>query len=52
MICITSGATAFYDYKKALNNPNLLKIALQYVAPFIWISVFIFLTIDTFQEMV
>ena len=30
----TSGATAFYDYKKALNNPNLLKIALQYVAPF------------------
>lgn len=30
----TAGASAFYDYKKAIINPNLLKIALQYVAPF------------------
>ena len=30
----TAGASAFYDYKKAISNPNLLKIALQYVAPF------------------
>lgn len=28
------GAVAFGDYKKSLNNANLLKIALQYVQPF------------------
>ena len=34
MICSLLEQLLFYDYKKALNNPNLLKIALQYVAPF------------------
>jgi dihydroorotase len=29
-----SGAIGFYDFKKSLNNPNLLKIALQYVQGF------------------
>ena len=29
-----SGAIGFYDFKKPLNNPNLLKIALQYVQGF------------------
>ena len=29
-----SGAVAFNDYKKAIHNPNLLKIALQYVQSF------------------
>ncbi|RED45875.1 dihydroorotase [Seonamhaeicola aphaedonensis] len=30
----TSGAVAFYDYKKPITNPNLMKIALQYAANF------------------
>lgn len=30
----TAGAVAFYDYKKAISNPNLLKIALQYASNF------------------
>ncbi|HMQ43888.1 MAG TPA: dihydroorotase, partial [Mariniflexile sp.] len=30
----TAGAVAFYDYKKPINNPNLLKIALQYASNF------------------
>ncbi|HMC01263.1 MAG TPA: dihydroorotase [Flavobacteriaceae bacterium] len=29
-----AGASAFYDYKKAITNPNLLKIALQYASSF------------------
>ncbi len=29
-----AGATAFYDYKKPVSNPNLLKIALQYTSNF------------------
>ena len=29
-----SGAIGFYDFKKPLNNPNLLKISLQYVQGF------------------
>jgi len=29
-----AGAAAFYDYKKAILNPNLLKIALQYASNF------------------
>ena len=29
-----SGAVGFYDFKKPLDNPNLLKIALQYVQSF------------------
>ncbi|MFS4481527.1 dihydroorotase [Hyunsoonleella sp. 2307UL5-6] len=29
-----AGATAFYDYKKPISNPNLLKIALQYASNF------------------
>ncbi|WP_346883148.1 dihydroorotase [uncultured Algibacter sp.] len=30
----TAGAVAFYDYKKPIRNPNLLKIALQYASNF------------------
>ena len=30
----SAGAVAFYDYKKAVSNPNLLKIALQYASNF------------------
>jgi dihydroorotase len=30
----TAGAAAFYDYKKAVSNPNLMKIALQYASNF------------------
>lgn len=30
----TAGAVAFYDYKKSIANPNLMKIALQYAANF------------------
>lgn len=30
----SQGAIAFYDYKAALDNPNLLKIALQYTQSF------------------
>lgn len=30
----TAGAVAFYDYKKPITNPNLLKIALQYTSNF------------------
>lgn len=30
----TAGAVAFYDYKKAISNPNLMKIALQYASNF------------------
>ena len=30
----TAGAVAFYDYKKPVSNPNLLKIALQYAGNF------------------
>lgn len=30
----TAGAAAFYDYKKPINNPNLMKIALQYASNF------------------
>lgn len=30
----TAGASGFYDYKKPINNPNLLKIALQYASNF------------------
>lgn len=29
-----AGAVAFYDYKKPISNPNLLKIALQYASNF------------------
>lgn len=29
-----AGATAFYDYQKSIENPNLLKLALQYVQGF------------------
>ena len=29
-----AGATAFYDYKKSISNPNLMKIALQYASSF------------------
>jgi dihydroorotase len=29
-----SGAVSFYDFKKGISNPNLLKLALQYTAPF------------------
>lgn len=29
-----AGAVAFYDYKKAITNPNLMKIALQYANNF------------------
>ena len=29
-----TGAVAFYDYKKPISNPNLLKIALQYASTF------------------
>ena len=29
-----AGAIAFYDYQKPVNNPNLLKIALQYASNF------------------
>jgi len=29
-----AGAGAFYDYKKSVSNPNLLKIALQYASNF------------------
>lgn len=29
-----AGASAFYDYKKSISNPNLLKIALQYASSF------------------
>ena len=29
-----AGAAAFYDYKQPINNPNLMKIALQYSAVF------------------
>ncbi|MCR8669121.1 dihydroorotase [Aestuariibaculum sp. M13] len=30
----TAGAVAFYDYKKSISNPNLMKIALQYASNF------------------
>lgn len=30
----TAGAAAFYDYKKPITNPNLMKIALQYASNF------------------
>ncbi|WP_445738718.1 dihydroorotase [Mariniflexile sp.] len=30
----TAGAVAFYDYKKTISNPNLMKIALQYASNF------------------
>lgn len=30
----TAGAVAFYDYKKPIKNPNLMKIALQYASNF------------------
>ncbi|WP_242205012.1 dihydroorotase [Aestuariivivens insulae] len=30
----TAGAVAFYDYKAAITNPNMLKIALQYASNF------------------
>ncbi|MCB4808328.1 dihydroorotase [Tamlana sp. 62-3] len=30
----TAGAVAFYDYKKPIENPNLVKIALQYASNF------------------
>ena len=30
----TAGAVAFYDYKKPISNPNLMKIALQYASNF------------------
>ncbi|MEC3907695.1 dihydroorotase [Tamlana sp. 2201CG12-4] len=30
----TAGAVAFYDYKKPISNPNLMKIALQYAGNF------------------
>ena len=29
-----AGASVFYDYKKSISNPNLLKIALQYASSF------------------
>jgi len=29
-----AGALAFYDYKKSISNPNLMKIALQYASNF------------------
>ena len=30
----SAGAVAFYDYKKPISNPNLMKIALQYASNF------------------
>lgn len=30
----SAGAVAFYDYKKPISNPNLIKIALQYAGTF------------------
>ena len=30
----SAGAIGFYDYKKPINNPNLMKIALQYASNF------------------
>ncbi|NMH89427.1 dihydroorotase [Flavivirga algicola] len=30
----SAGAVAFYDYKKPISNPNLMKIALQYASSF------------------
>ncbi|WP_242093798.1 dihydroorotase [Aestuariivivens sediminicola] len=30
----SAGAVAFYDYKKSVSNPNLMKIALQYASNF------------------
>lgn len=30
----SAGAIAFYDYKKSISNPNLMKIALQYASNF------------------
>lgn len=30
----SAGSVAFYDYKKSVSNPNLLKIALQYASNF------------------
>ena len=30
----SAGASAFYDYKKPISNPNLMKIALQYASNF------------------
>lgn len=30
----TAGAVAFYDYKKPVSNPNLMKVALQYASNF------------------
>ncbi|MFD1613997.1 dihydroorotase [Gelatiniphilus marinus] len=30
----TAGSVAFYDYKKSISNPNLMKIALQYASNF------------------
>ena len=30
----TAGAVAFYDYKAAITNPNMMKIALQYASNF------------------
>ncbi|GAA3625872.1 dihydroorotase [Flavivirga jejuensis] len=30
----SAGAVAFYDYKKPISNPNLMKIALQYTSNF------------------
>jgi dihydroorotase len=30
----SAGAVAFYDYKKSISNPNLMKIALQYASNF------------------
>lgn len=30
----TAGAKAFYDYQHSISNPNILKIALQYVSSF------------------
>ena len=30
----SAGAVAFYDYKKPIKNPNLMKLALQYASNF------------------
>jgi len=30
----SAGSVAFYDYKKSISNPNLMKIALQYASSF------------------
>jgi len=30
----SAGAVAFYDYQKPINNPNLMKLALQYASNF------------------